>query len=182
MKANNGSDNYILINKINKKVTYIVNNDKASNYKVYKKHPELSFIKIESQELADFIIDSFIRYPRTFLFENPGTGESLEDYAILKKLRDITELPAINFQIMRSVFITHHHKLHPKHNDKKQLAFKMRHSVETASKNYNKVFDAIKDEPNAEFENEIAEVKIQNVKLKDELKDVLEQCQDRQVM
>ena len=79
MKANNGSDNYILINKKKKEVTYIVNNDKASNYKVYKKHPELSFIKIESQELADFIIDSFIRYPRTFLFENPGTGESLEE-------------------------------------------------------------------------------------------------------
>ena len=76
-------------------MTYIVNNDKSSNYKVFKKNPELSFIKIESQELADFNIDSFTRYPRTFLFENPQTEESLEDNALLKKLR--TKLPAINF-------------------------------------------------------------------------------------
>ena len=103
MKANNGSDNYILINKKKKEVTYIVNDDKASNYKVYKKKPELSFIKIESQKLADFIIDSLSRYPRKFLFENPDTEQSLEDNAILKKLRDITKLPAINFQIMCSV-------------------------------------------------------------------------------
>jgi len=178
MKANNGSDNYILINKKKKEVTYIVNDDKASNYKVYKTHPELSFIKIELQELADFIIDSLSRYPRKFLFENLQTGESLEDNAILKKLRDITELPAINFQIMRSVFITHHHKLHPTHNEKKKLAFMMRHSVDTASKNYNKVFASTKDEPNAELEKEIEEVKIENSKLKDDLKDVSEQCDD----
>ena len=178
LKNNNGSDNYILINKAKKQVTYIVNDDKASNYKVYKTHPELSFIKIESQELADFIIDSLSRYPRSFLFENPGTGESLEDNAILKKLRDITALPAINFQIMRSVYITHHHKLHPTHNDKKKLSYMMRHSVDTASKNYNKVFESTKDEPNAELENQIAEAKIENVKLKSELKDVSEQCQN----
>ena len=39
----------------------------------------------------------------------------------------------------------------------------MRHSVETASKNYNKVFDDEKKEPegpNVELENQIAEVKI----------------------
>ena len=98
MKSNNGTDNYILINKKKKEVTYIVNDDKASNYKVYKKNPELSFIKIESQELADFIIDSLSRYPRKFLFENSQTEESLNDNALLKKLRDITELPALNFQ------------------------------------------------------------------------------------
>ena len=35
-----------------------------------------------------------------------------------------------------------------------------------------------KDEPNAELEKEIEEVKIQNVKLKDELKDVTNHCDD----
>jgi len=180
MKSNNGSDNYILINKKKKEVTYIVNDDKASNYKVYKTHPELSFIKIESQELADFIIDSLARYPRKFLFENPQTEESLNDNALLKKLRDITELPAINFQIIRSVYITHYHKINPKHNDKKQLAFKMRHSVDTASKNYNKVFESTKETegPNVELEKQIEEVKIHNVKLQGDLKDVTNQCDD----
>ena len=52
LKSNNGSDNYILINKKKKEVTYIVNDDKASNYKVYLKKTELSFIKIESQEFS----------------------------------------------------------------------------------------------------------------------------------
>ena len=150
---------------------------RLATIKCIKKNPELSFIKIESQELADFIIDSLLRYPRKFLFENPGTGESLEDNALLKKLRDITELPAINFQIMRSVFITHHHKIHPKHNDKKKLAFMMRHSVDTASKNYNKVLESTKETegPNVELEKEVAEVKIKNETLQKELKDVTNQ-------
>ena len=54
----------------------------------------------------------------------------------------------------------------------------MRHSVDTASKNYNKVFESTKEDPNAELENQIAEAKIENVKLQDELKDVSEQCQN----
>ena len=58
-----------------------MNDDKGVITK-FKTHPELSFIKIESQELADFIIDSFTRYPRKLLFENLQTGESLEDNAI----------------------------------------------------------------------------------------------------
>ena len=35
----NGTDNYILINKKKKVATFIVNNDKASNYKVKKRNP-----------------------------------------------------------------------------------------------------------------------------------------------
>ena len=55
----------------------------------------------------------------------------------------------------------------------------MRHSVETASKNYNKVFDDdTKEGPIVELENQTADVKIQNVKLIDELKDVTEQCEN----
>ena len=62
---------------------------------------------------------------------------------------------------MRSVFITHYHKNHPTHSDKKKLALMMRHSAETASKNYNKVFDETKEGPNVELEKEIAWAKIE---------------------
>ena len=185
VKDNNGTDNYIHINKQGKKnVTFIVNDDKASNYKLFKKNPELSNIKVESQELVDFIIDSYTRYPRTYLFENPKTKESLEDNAILKKLRVISKLPAINFQMMRSIYITWFHK-NKTYAEKKKLSLMMRHSVDTASKNYLKVFDEeTKSEPekiqdvNIELENEIGEVKDENDKLKQELQDVKAHCKD----
>ena len=56
----------------------------------------------------------------------------------------------------------------------------MRHSVDTASKNYNKVLESTKETegPNVVLENEIAEVKIKNEKLIGELKDVSNQCQN----
>ena len=107
IKDNNKKDNFIHINKRGKKsVTFIVNKDKASNYKVYKKNPALSLIKVESQELVDFIIDSLTRYPRKYFFENPSTKKSLDDNALLRKLRDITKIKKVNFQMMRSIYIT----------------------------------------------------------------------------
>ena len=206
IKDNNKKDNFIHINKRGKKsVTFIVNKDKASNYKVYKKNPALSLIKVESQELVDFIIDSLTRYPRKYFFENPSTKKSLDDNALLRKLRDITKIKKVNFQMMRSIYITWHHKNNPKYEDKKQLAFKMRHSVDTATKNYNKVLDDSKDEPdedseeeskdedkpkkakktkvkeapvNVELKTENDEVKKENVELKKELHDVKVHCHD----
>jgi hypothetical protein len=186
IKDNNGTDNFVHINKRGtKNVTFIVNNDKASNYKMFQKNPELSFIKIESQELIDFIIDSYTRYPRKYLFENLQTKESLEDNAILKKLRDITKLPAINFQMMRSIYITWYHKNYRTHNDKKKLSLMMRHSVETAGKNYLKVFDEeSKDKPketeniNIALENQISELGKENETLAKELDDVKQHCHD----
>ena len=206
IKDNNKKDNFIHINKRGKKsVTFIVNKDKASNYKVYKKNPALSLIKVESQELVDFIIDSLTRYPRKYFFENPSTKKSLDDNALLRKLRDITKIKKVNFQMMRSIYITWHHKNNPKYEDKKQLAFKMRHSVDTATKNYNKVLDDSKDEPdedseeeskdedkpkkakktkvkeapvNVELQQQLKDIKEDNVELKKELSDVKTHCAD----
>ena len=107
--------------------------------------------------------------------------------------------------MMRSIYITWHHKNNPKYEDKKQLAFKMRHSVDTATKNYNKVFDENKDEPdddseeeskgedkpkktkktmvkeapvNVELKTENTEIKAKNEELKIELHDVEVHCHD----
>jgi predicted DNA binding CopG/RHH family protein len=61
----------------------------------------------------------------------------------------------------------------------------MRHSVDTASKNYLKVFDEeTKSDPekiqdvNIELEKEIGDVKDENDKLKQELQDVKVHCKD----
>ena len=67
---NNGEDNYIYINRRGKlKVYYIVNKDKASNYKMYNMDKKLSKIQIKNEELCKLIYDSYMKYPRTYLFE-----------------------------------------------------------------------------------------------------------------
>lgn len=182
IKDDNKTDNFIHINKRGSKhVTFIVNDDKASNYKVFKKNPELSNIKVESQELVDLIIDSFTRYPRKYLFENPNTKKSYDDNAILKKLRDVTKLPAINFQMMRSVYVTWFHTKNKTYASKKKLSLQMRHSVDTATKNYFKSLDEDKkDEPenteNVELKKENGEVKAEINELKKELHNVKSHC------
>ena len=87
--------------------------------------------------------------------------------------------------MMRSIYITWYHKHFRTYADKKKLSLVMRHSVDTASKNYLKVFDEeTKEKPeetenkNIELENEIADVTQQNATLQSELKDVKEHCKD----
>ena len=109
---NNGTDNYILINRRGKvKVSYIVNKDKASNYKLYNMNKNLSKINLDNEALQILINESFNQYPREYIFEN-NEGKPVSQGTILNCLRDITKLPAVNFQIMRSVCVTHFHKLH----------------------------------------------------------------------
>ena len=49
---NNGIDNYILINRRGKiKVSYIINKDKASNYKLYNMNKNLSKIELDYEPL-----------------------------------------------------------------------------------------------------------------------------------
>ena len=52
------------------------------------------------------LIDSFKKYPRTYLFENMQTNQAYNDNALLKMLREITKLPNITNQIMRSIYVT----------------------------------------------------------------------------
>jgi len=145
LKDNNEKDNYIYIDKENNKVFIIVNNDKASNYKNYKDNKNLSIIPIDLPEFNDYIIQSFNDFPRTYLFENEQTKKPYNDNALLSRLREITRLPTINFQMMRSMYITWEHNDNPAYKDKEKLSKKMRHSVSTASINYFKDVENIKE-------------------------------------
>ena len=169
IKDNDKINNFVLIE--NNKTSYIVNNDKASNYPAYKNKEELTKIQIDSEELTKYIIDSFKRYPRVYLFENPNTKKSYDEQALLRILRKITNIEKINFQMMRSIYVTWFHKQHKTYNEKKKLSHQMRHSVNTAMKNYNKI-----EQPKEDFKDE--DIKKELVSVKEELKQVKAHCKD----
>ena len=172
---NDGKHNYVYINKRGKNnVMFIVNKDKATNYRVYKKNKNLSNIVIENQRLADLIVESFQKYPRKYLFENPKIKDKFNPQTILKYLRKITDFEAINDQMMRSIYITHFYKQNPTYQKKHELALDMRHSVDTASMNYAKVFDE-DDEPAGKPSEDVEELNRENFRLKEELKECKEQ-------
>lgn len=146
-----------------KRVYYIINNDKASNYKQYSidKHI-VNKIEIENKRLVDLLYDSIQKYPRKYLFDFNGTQVS--EMTLSRWLKDITRLPGATFDMMRSVYITEFYSKNPNLNAKRELARQMRHSVETASKNYLKIFpvnnkqsDELKSE-NAQLKAKIAEL------------------------
>ena len=71
-KANDKNHNYVYINRRgNSKVQYIVNKDKASNYRLYNINKNLSFIDVEG-EAKKAIIESYENFPRNYLLEIDG--------------------------------------------------------------------------------------------------------------
>ena len=85
-----GKDNFLYINKRGKNhVTFIVNKDKATDYRVYKKNKNLGKIEIKDQKLSDLIVESFEKYPRKYLFENPKIKDKFNPQTLLKYLRKI---------------------------------------------------------------------------------------------
>ena len=135
---NDKTTNYIYITKKGKlKIYYIVNHDKATNYKIYNMNKNLSKIKLENIELVEFIYNSFTKYPRNYLFEI--NQKPLTEATLLKYLREITNTPLINFDMIRAAYITNYYEHNKTFDTREKLALEMRHSVNTASKNYLKI-------------------------------------------
>jgi hypothetical protein len=55
--------------------------------------------------------------------------------------------------MMRSIYVTHFYANNPTFGPRQELSLKMRHSANTAIKNYLKVFDKPFKEPNKEIED-----------------------------
>jgi hypothetical protein len=154
LTENNKKDNYVYINKRGSlKIYYIVNRDKASNYKIYNMNKDLSKIKLENEELMNYINYSFNTYPREYVFENPLTEKPLSDSTLLKYLRDITKTPLINFDMIRSAYITNYYENNKTFGKRDELSKQMRHSQGTASKNYLKVSDSQPIAPEEQLTN-----------------------------
>ena len=122
-------------------VSYIINNDKVSKTKVYAMNKQLSVIEIIDKRLTDLIIDSYDKYPRTYLFEI--NNKPISQPTLLKWLRDITKIDAVNVDMMRSSYINWFYEHHKSVGQREVLANQMRHSVLTALKNYFKIFDDV---------------------------------------
>ena len=166
----NKDTNYVYITRKGKlKIYYIVNKDKASNYKLYNVNKNLSKIKIENEELVKFINESYIKYPRTYLFE--VNTKPVSDATLLRWLRSITNIPLINIDMIRSAYITWFYEKNKTYGSRDKLSREMRHSQATASKNYLKVSNEPvlpPDEQINNLNNEIIKLKIeiQNLNIK----------------
>jgi len=169
-KENDKITNFVSINRRGSlKVSYIVNKDKASNYKIYKMNKNLSSIAIEDKKLAELINESYNKYPRDYLFVGI-TGDNVTDGTLLKWLKSITGIEGLNFDIMRSSYITWFYQNNKTFGEKTKLAKQMRHSAETAARNYNKVFDTSPEV-----------IQNQNTELLLKLKALEQQLQDCQI-
>ena len=162
LDRNDHKNNYIYIYRRGKvHAYYFVNKDKASKYKIYSMDKSLSKIEIFNDELAKMLSDSFRDYPRKYLFENKNK-KPVGDSTLNAWLRDISGLPAINFDMMRSIYITWFYKNNKTFGPREKLSLMMRHSQGTASKNYLKVFE---DEENLTPSQETEKLKKDNLRI-----------------
>jgi hypothetical protein len=139
-KENDRKNNFIRIDRKGKlKIYYIINNDKVSKTKVYSTNKELSKIKIEDEKLVNLINNSYIKYPRKYLFEIKNKPAS--QVTLLSFLKKITKLDGINNDMLRSSYINFFYKIHNSLKARESLALKMRHSVITSLRNYHKVHE-----------------------------------------
>ena len=175
LKGLDNKQNYVFIHSIKSVplVTLVVHKDKVSETKSYS-DSKYSDIEIKDTELIKLIHESYKQYPRTYLFENKG--RPMKQDTLLKYLKDITKIPGINVDIMRSSYITYFYDKNKTYKAREALSKVMRHSQPTAQKNYLKILEA----PQQPKDNELLSLKAENDKLLikiAELEDKLRQLQ-----
>ena len=168
MKENDKTNNFIWITRKGSiKIFYIVNDDKVSKTKIYAMNKNLSYIKLEDNNLIKLINDSYEKYPREYLFEINNKPISQTTY--LNWLRKITQVSQINNDIMRSSYVNWFYEHNKKLSDREKLAYQMRHSVLTSQRNYLKVFEPEDTKEKPEIIQTTKELKIEIDKLKEQL-------------
>lgn len=130
-KKNNKKDNYILLMK-NVPSYYIINNDKVSRHEKFQT-PESMFIPIENKSLVQALWNFYNFKKREYVFvKDNGMPYTINSFTKLL-LEDPFNL---NFNILRSSYITHFYNTHNNYKDRESLARKMRHSGNVAYLNY----------------------------------------------
>ena len=168
MKENDKTNNFIWISRKGSiKIFYIVNDDKVSKTKIYAMNKNLSYIKLEDNNLIKLINDSYEKYPREYLFEINNKPISQTTY--LNWLRKITEVSQITNDIMRSSYVNWFYEHNKKLSDREKLAYQMRHSVLTSQRNYLKVFEPEDTKEKPEIKQTTEELKKEIDKLKEQL-------------
>ena len=130
-----------------------MNNDKVSNSKQFKMDISKNIIEIDNAALIELLNYSIQKFPRKYLFENDKGGKVSED-TLRTYLRKISKLNNINFDIMRSIYISEAYRTTAKTvNQRESLAVKMRHSPQIAAASYFKI--KTDDETNNKNNNEV---------------------------
>ena len=130
---------------------------------------DLSKINILDENLIELICKSYEQYPRTYLFEL--NNKSITEGTYLSWLRSITRVEYINNDRMRSSFINWFYDNNKDLGKREKLSTDMRHSVMTAQRNYLKV-DSLENKE--QKENNIVNLQIENIKLKDQINNLKE--------
>ena len=99
-----------------------------------------------------------------FLFEI--NNKPISQPTLLKWLRDITKIDAVNVDMMRSSYINWFYEHNKTVGKREQLARMMRHSAGTAQRNYFKVFDDVA--PTEELPTNVVELQTEIYKLKED--------------
>lgn len=129
------NNNYVFIQNSPMKAAYIVNNDKVSKYEKFKE-PESMIIEIQNPDLIKLLIDSYDQNPREYVFETDKGGPySMGSISILLLERPFN----LNFNILRSSYVSNFYSKNPSLEAKNDLSRKMRHSYKIAELSYNKV-------------------------------------------
>ena len=135
---NNKKDNYLLLQK-DLPSYFIINKDKVSKYDKFKT-PESMHIPIENKDLVNMLWNSYKKVKRDYVF----CKDDLTPYTMMSFTKNLLETPFdLNFNILRSSYITEFYNGHQSMKERDALARKMRHHSNVAYKNY---FKDIKNE------------------------------------
>tara|TARA_Y100000389_G_scaffold15033_1_gene13306 strand:- start:712 stop:1608 length:897 start_codon:yes stop_codon:yes gene_type:complete len=124
---NNNKDNYLLIE--NDKIYFIVNSDKVSVHASKE-----NVIEIINVHLKNIILYSYDKYNRKYVLINKW-NKNISQNTILIWLKEFTNSD-INVNMMRSSYINNEYSGKLNYNEKNKLAEQMRHSINTAMKDY----------------------------------------------
>jgi len=139
-KKNDGVSNYVVIETKPKSCYYIVNNDKVSKHEKFQ-DSEHTEIPIENKDLINLLHNSYDQKKREYVFESDNN----KPYSINTISALLLERPFnLNFNILRSSYITAFYKKNIYPQEREDLAIKMRHSKEISEKSYLKR-DPLKD-------------------------------------
>ena len=140
----NGVNNYIRFDRRTRKIYYIVNHDKVSKDKMYS-NKKNNIIEIEDIRLRNMMWDSYNRHPeRVFFFQKDGEETGYNYSTFRTWLRDITNIPGLTFNNLRSAHVNHVYN-NPSSTlaDKWHLAYQLRHSVDAGQLYYQKILNDI---------------------------------------
>lgn len=131
-KNNDGKYNYLLLQKKPKKSYYIVNNDKVSKYEKFNDENSM-YIEIINPDLVQLLWNSYNQKKRDYIFESSGGKPySINSISIILLERPFN----LNFNILRSSYVSKFYKDNIYPQEREELARKMRHSPNVAALSY----------------------------------------------